>query len=192
MITSFADEAYFCDITVKNIYQSFTHKMAAKASWHWNYVTVTHCIAQQRIAQKRTAYVWTAHQWRRIPCLAWRNYNNWISQIVNGTNIWMHVVVSAVQSSVVGVLQITIITDVCKRLFFSLQWSWYWQIFFKDWVGNSTVIYRDGCPSPAVCVMRERWKVHQQSPRCMDHCWPKTDMKYSVTLRLNERMDAKR
>jgi len=26
---------------VKNIPKSFTHKMAAKASWHWNYVTVT-------------------------------------------------------------------------------------------------------------------------------------------------------
>jgi len=36
--------AYFGDITVKNIYQS-THKMAAKASWHRNYVTVTLCIA---------------------------------------------------------------------------------------------------------------------------------------------------
>jgi len=24
----------------ENIYQSFTHKMTAKASWHWNYVTV--------------------------------------------------------------------------------------------------------------------------------------------------------
>ena len=36
--------AYFSDITVKNIYQSFTHKMAVKASWHWNYVTVALCI----------------------------------------------------------------------------------------------------------------------------------------------------
>jgi len=32
------------DITVKNIYQSFTHKMAAKAGWHGNYITVTLCI----------------------------------------------------------------------------------------------------------------------------------------------------
>jgi len=31
-------------MTVKNIYQSFAHKMAAKASWHRNYVTVTLCI----------------------------------------------------------------------------------------------------------------------------------------------------
>jgi len=29
---------------VKNIYQSFSHKMAAKASQHRNYVTVTLCI----------------------------------------------------------------------------------------------------------------------------------------------------
>ena len=36
-----ANKAYFSDITVKNIFQSFTHKMAAKANWHWNYVTVT-------------------------------------------------------------------------------------------------------------------------------------------------------
>jgi len=28
-------------IKAKNIYRSFTHMMAAKASWHWNYVTVT-------------------------------------------------------------------------------------------------------------------------------------------------------
>jgi len=28
----------------ENIWESFTHKMAAKASWHWNYVTVTLCI----------------------------------------------------------------------------------------------------------------------------------------------------
>jgi len=29
------NEAHFSDITVKNIYRSFTHKMvAAKASWH--------------------------------------------------------------------------------------------------------------------------------------------------------------
>jgi len=36
-----ANKAYFSDITVKNIYHSFTRKMAAKASWHRNYVTVT-------------------------------------------------------------------------------------------------------------------------------------------------------
>ena len=41
-----ANKAYFSDITVKNVYQSFTHKMAAKASWHRNYVTVTLCIVQ--------------------------------------------------------------------------------------------------------------------------------------------------
>ena len=29
-----ADKAYYIDITMKNIYKSFTHKMAAKASWH--------------------------------------------------------------------------------------------------------------------------------------------------------------
>ena len=44
-----ADKAYFGDITVKNIYQSFTHKMAAEASWHWNYVTVTlYCYVAKR------------------------------------------------------------------------------------------------------------------------------------------------
>jgi len=31
-------------MTVKDIYESFTHKMAAKASWHRNYVTVILCI----------------------------------------------------------------------------------------------------------------------------------------------------
>jgi len=39
-----ANKAYFSNITVKYIYQSFTHKMAVKASWHRNYVTVTLCI----------------------------------------------------------------------------------------------------------------------------------------------------
>jgi len=36
MITSSPTKriAYFSNITVKNIYQSFAHKMAAKASWH--------------------------------------------------------------------------------------------------------------------------------------------------------------
>ena len=29
----------------KKIYWSFAHKMAAKASWQWNYVTVTLCIS---------------------------------------------------------------------------------------------------------------------------------------------------
>ena len=38
-----AKKAYFSDITVANIYESFTHKMAAKASWHRYYVTVTLC-----------------------------------------------------------------------------------------------------------------------------------------------------
>jgi len=33
---------------VKNIYESFTHKMATKASWHRNYVTVTLCINTSR------------------------------------------------------------------------------------------------------------------------------------------------
>jgi len=34
MITKFADRAYFSNITEANIYESFTHKTAAKASWH--------------------------------------------------------------------------------------------------------------------------------------------------------------
>ena len=33
-ITSLPTKVYFSAITVKNIYKSFTHKMAAKASWH--------------------------------------------------------------------------------------------------------------------------------------------------------------
>jgi len=43
-----ANKAYFSAITVKNIYESFTHKMATKASWHRNYVTVTLCINTSR------------------------------------------------------------------------------------------------------------------------------------------------
>ena len=29
-----ANKAYFSAVTVKNVYESFTDKMAAKASWH--------------------------------------------------------------------------------------------------------------------------------------------------------------
>jgi len=29
-----ANKAYFSAITVKDIYESFTHKIAAKANWH--------------------------------------------------------------------------------------------------------------------------------------------------------------
>jgi len=29
-----SSQTYFSDVTVKNIYKSFTHKMAAKAIWH--------------------------------------------------------------------------------------------------------------------------------------------------------------
>ena len=36
-----ANKAYFSTLTVKNISECFTHKMAAKAIWHWNYATVT-------------------------------------------------------------------------------------------------------------------------------------------------------
>ena len=40
-----ANKAYFSAITVKkNIYESFTHKMATKASCHRDYVTVTLCV----------------------------------------------------------------------------------------------------------------------------------------------------
>ena len=42
----YANKAYFSDITVANISHSLTHKMAAKASWCRNYVTVTLCIAK--------------------------------------------------------------------------------------------------------------------------------------------------
>ena len=40
------NKAYLSGITVRNIYESVTHKTAAKTSWHIerNYVTVTLCI----------------------------------------------------------------------------------------------------------------------------------------------------
>ena len=44
MITSLATERISAGITVANISESFAHKMAAKASWHRNYDTVTVCI----------------------------------------------------------------------------------------------------------------------------------------------------
>jgi len=42
------NEAHFSNITVKTIYQRFSHKVAAKASWHRNCVTVTH-IEKERV-----------------------------------------------------------------------------------------------------------------------------------------------
>ena len=39
-------------IKVKNISKSFTHKMAAKSSWRWNYVTVALCIANSAYAER--------------------------------------------------------------------------------------------------------------------------------------------
>ena len=39
-----AKQAQLGDITMVHNSQSFTHKMAAKASWRRNYVTVTPCI----------------------------------------------------------------------------------------------------------------------------------------------------
>jgi len=40
-------------ISAKNIDQSFTHKMAAKASWHRNYVTVILCIRNTAVIGTR-------------------------------------------------------------------------------------------------------------------------------------------
>jgi len=41
------------DITVKNISKSFTHKMAAKASWHWNYVTVNRLTKEKKLEARQ-------------------------------------------------------------------------------------------------------------------------------------------
>jgi len=43
-----ASKAYFGDVTVKSIYQSSAHKMAAKVNWHRNYVIVSLCISVAR------------------------------------------------------------------------------------------------------------------------------------------------
>jgi len=40
-MSQFSNSTYFSDITAANISKSFTNKMAAKAIWHRNYVTVT-------------------------------------------------------------------------------------------------------------------------------------------------------
>ena len=52
------NKVYFSDITVKNIYECFTRKMAAKAGWHWNYVTVTpnaYVLTWTGASERRTA-----------------------------------------------------------------------------------------------------------------------------------------
>ena len=54
-----ANKAYFSAITVKYVYESSAHKMAAKASWHWNYVTVILCIVEQ---MPRQTWLLTARQ----------------------------------------------------------------------------------------------------------------------------------
>jgi len=58
---------YFSDITVANISESFTHKMAAKASWHRNYVTVTLCIASATGSSRSIAR-------RQLLCWTWSLY----------------------------------------------------------------------------------------------------------------------
>jgi len=47
----------------KNIYQGFTHKMAAKASWHWNYLTVTLCLLDGALEALRLRAA-LARDWR--------------------------------------------------------------------------------------------------------------------------------
>jgi len=37
------NKAYLSNITVRNIYESFTHKMAAKTSWHRYGTNLRHC-----------------------------------------------------------------------------------------------------------------------------------------------------
>jgi len=48
-----ANKAYFSDITIANISHSFTHKMAAKNSWHRNYVTVISFQTYRTITQAK-------------------------------------------------------------------------------------------------------------------------------------------
>ena len=53
MIINLPKKTYVSDNRVRNISKSFTHKMAAKTSWHdmkRNYVTVTLCICITRKA----------------------------------------------------------------------------------------------------------------------------------------------
>jgi len=63
-------------MTVKNIYQSFTYKMAAKASWHRKYVTVALCIEKNTTSGKRyrtdctVERVWNhSHSVRKRTCI---------------------------------------------------------------------------------------------------------------------------
>jgi len=46
------DEGYLCDIRVTNISESFTHKMAAKSSWHRYETKLRHCHPLYRDATK--------------------------------------------------------------------------------------------------------------------------------------------
>jgi len=43
MINYLTKKAYLNDITVSNLSQSFTHKMAAKTSWHRYGTKLRHC-----------------------------------------------------------------------------------------------------------------------------------------------------
>jgi len=70
-------------MTVKNICQSFTPKMAAKASWHRNYVTVTRCIYSSKVKKKWTVTVC----WRlRSP---WKSQSEWQRTGINGESTSM-------------------------------------------------------------------------------------------------------
>ena len=46
---------------MKNIYEGFTNKMAAKASWHQNYVTVTLCVSRSCLRYSRQNRSIAAH-----------------------------------------------------------------------------------------------------------------------------------
>ena len=50
------DEAYLSDIRVTNISNSFTHKIAAKASWHRYGTKLRHCMYKLSTYQLSTAY----------------------------------------------------------------------------------------------------------------------------------------
>ena len=53
MILPNTDKTYLSAITITNISQSFTYKMAAKINWH-NYVTVTLCIYSVTVTSFRS------------------------------------------------------------------------------------------------------------------------------------------
>jgi len=74
-----ANKAYFSDIAVKNIYQSFTHKMAAKPAGIEN-TSLSHYVKITPSYYVRTM----SARWAHGVCCSWIGSHTWLRALSNG------------------------------------------------------------------------------------------------------------